>query len=265
MSIIALASLKASPGVTTTALALAGAWPTEQRVVVAEFDPAGGDLAARFGLASEPSLVSLAAAARRDCTDGLIWEHTRNVLSGLPIVVGPPAAQQAGTAVAMVAQGLLPAVRDLQDTVVIADCGRLDPGSPALGVVEHCDVLLLVARPELAEMHHLAAGLPALRTATANLGVVLMGTGPYQPSEIAATLGVEVVSVLPHDPQAARLLAGDGGSSRVLSRTSLMRAAHGLAAVVAARMSRPMAGPASTMAAELAHHNGHLSVAGRAR
>jgi len=49
MSLIAFASVKGSPGVTTTVLALASVWPTSQHLIVAELDPAGGDLATRFG------------------------------------------------------------------------------------------------------------------------------------------------------------------------------------------------------------------------
>ena len=49
MPLISLVSLKGSPGVTTTALALAAAWPAPRRLL-AELDPAGGDLEIRLGL-----------------------------------------------------------------------------------------------------------------------------------------------------------------------------------------------------------------------
>ena len=62
MSMVALASAKGAPGVTTTAVALGAVWP--RRVLVAECDPAGGDLAARFRLPPEPNLVALGMAAR---------------------------------------------------------------------------------------------------------------------------------------------------------------------------------------------------------
>ena len=65
MSLVALVSAKGSPGVTTTALALAGTWPENRRVLLAELDPAGGDLAPRFGLHADPGVVQLGSAFRR--------------------------------------------------------------------------------------------------------------------------------------------------------------------------------------------------------
>jgi hypothetical protein len=46
MGVLALCSLKAAPGVTTTAVALGAVWPAERRVLVAELDPTGGILPA---------------------------------------------------------------------------------------------------------------------------------------------------------------------------------------------------------------------------
>ena len=46
MALIAIASDKGAPGVTTSALALAAVWP--RPVLLAECDPSGGDLAYRF-------------------------------------------------------------------------------------------------------------------------------------------------------------------------------------------------------------------------
>src|SRR3982074_1468642 len=46
MALIAIASDKGAPGVTTAALALAAVWP--RPVLLAECDPAGGDLVYRF-------------------------------------------------------------------------------------------------------------------------------------------------------------------------------------------------------------------------
>jgi len=66
MAYIAFASAKGSPGVTTAVAALAATWPADRPLVVAELDPAGGDLVVRLDLATEPGLVSLAAAGRRE-------------------------------------------------------------------------------------------------------------------------------------------------------------------------------------------------------
>jgi len=67
--IVALGADKASPGVTTAAVALAMAWPGGRAVF--EADPSGGDLAFRALhatagglLAAEPGLLTLAADTR---------------------------------------------------------------------------------------------------------------------------------------------------------------------------------------------------------
>ena len=62
--LIAVGSVKGSPGATTFGLALAAQWPDSGPRILAELDPSGGDLAARFALSLSPGLVSLAAAVR---------------------------------------------------------------------------------------------------------------------------------------------------------------------------------------------------------
>src|SRR6266702_8439110 len=110
--LVAVASLKGSPGVTTFALALAARWPTGPgdggssagaRCVVVEADPSGGDIATRFDLAGSPGLVSLAAAARRGDDPGLVWRHAQALPGGLPVVAAPPGADQARAALAALA------------------------------------------------------------------------------------------------------------------------------------------------------------------
>ena len=65
MSLFCLCSAHGAPGVTTTALTLAGVWPKNRQCLLVEADPSGGVVAARFGLQDSPGLASLAAAARR--------------------------------------------------------------------------------------------------------------------------------------------------------------------------------------------------------
>ena len=65
MSVVAIVGAKHSPGATTLAVALASAAPVDQRALVVEADPAGGDIAARAGMSLDPGLLTLAAAGRR--------------------------------------------------------------------------------------------------------------------------------------------------------------------------------------------------------
>src|SRR3954463_12043197 len=63
--LIALCSAKGAPGVTTSGLALTLAWP--RPVLLAELDPAGGDVLAGYGRgeSSAGGLADLELAARR--------------------------------------------------------------------------------------------------------------------------------------------------------------------------------------------------------
>jgi len=98
MSMVAFAAAKGAPGVTTAAAAVAAVWPAERGVLLAECDPGGGDLAARFGLPAQPGLVSLAAAARRELDAAMVAQHTQTLPGGLRVLVGPPGAEQAAAA-----------------------------------------------------------------------------------------------------------------------------------------------------------------------
>jgi MinD-like ATPase involved in chromosome partitioning or flagellar assembly len=103
VALIAVASVKASPGVTTAALALAAAWPAPRRLVI-EADPSGGDLGAWLGLAPAPGLASLAAAIRHDHSPGAAWRHAQALgASGVSVVVAPAGAEQAAACLATVA------------------------------------------------------------------------------------------------------------------------------------------------------------------
>lgn len=106
--LVVLVSVKGAPGVTTSALALAGTWPTDRPPLVLEVDPSGGDLTAGFALASEPGLVSLAATARREAHRAEVaWEHTQVLPGGLPVVAAPVRAEQASAAVEVLTASML--------------------------------------------------------------------------------------------------------------------------------------------------------------
>lgn len=236
-------------GVTTAVLAVAAAWPAEREVIVLELDPAGGDLAVRFGLPTEPGLVSLAAAARRELSPETLREHVQRLPGGLPVIVAPTSAEQAQAALRVLAERLEPVLRIDAGIDVLADCGRLGPPSPAEPVARRTAVTLLVARPTAAEVAHLRARVDALRSARCHVGLLLIGDRPYGPDEVAAVLGVPVLGVLADDPQGARMLGGRASGPRALRRSSLITSAADVAARVAAfpgRPSPPGSGPASS-------------------
>ena len=236
--IIAVGSVKGSPGATTAALALADRWPVGNVPLVVEADPAGGDLGARFGLAAARGLVTLAAAGRRGdrVSDGRsLTEHVHELPGGLPVVTAPAGAEQARQVLGELAGGgwslLWGAAR--RGRTMIVDCGRLDPLSPAAPAWRAADALLVVLRARDDEIGHLAArwqvldswGLPAWYL----LPTQVDGSRERRMRDLVRILGPQVLGPLPYDLAAAQVLAGRRRQRRGIRRSALGRAAGGVA------------------------------------
>lgn len=225
MSVVALGSAKGAPGVTTAAVALAMALPSERQVVVVEADPHGGDLAARLGLPVDAGLAALAAATRRGGDPGGVLSRAPCLHRTVTIVPGPGAAEQAGAALGVAAElgsALANASRD-----VLFDCGRLVPDSPALPLLHAADAVVLVARPSVDEVSHLLPRTQALVADGHTVAVVLAGSGPYSPGEVASVLDVPVLGSLPHDPSGVNAVCA-GAPDKVLHRSPFWRGARDL-------------------------------------
>jgi len=231
MSVVAFASAKGSPGVTTTAVAVAGSWPSGRRVLLAEFDTAGGDLAPRFGLQADPGVVELGSAHRRGLTAETIWAHTQSLPGGIPVLVGPPSPEQA-VALREFWTAAGPAMAGLPDTDVIVDCGRVGPNSPVVEVLHYAAIVVLVVRPDFEGIRHLRARL-ARRLTNARTAVVLVGDRPYSAAEVGEVIEANVAAVLADDPRAAALLGGHPGNQGTLRRSALMRSARELSLALA--------------------------------
>jgi hypothetical protein len=222
-----------SCGVTTLATGLAMVWPAGRRRLLVEADPAGGMLAAVAGLAPEPGLVSLAAAARRQGEPSLAFGHAQALADGTPVLCGPPGADRARSAIAMVS-GLLGRLGEL-DADIFLDCGRLDPATPNAAVLERADLLLLACRPRLADLQGLATFLDGHELPLRPV-LVLVGPGPYPAAEVTDALGTDVAGQVPWDPEAADAMGATPVSARQLTRTPLVRALRTLADELARRL-----------------------------
>ena len=231
--LIAACSLKASPGVSTLAIALGAVWPEQETPIVVEADPAGGDLLARWRLPDSPDLVSLAAAARRGSDPDLLLRHTHCLPGGLRVVAGPVGAEQAQVALsALVVSGSGHVLRQAANTAgltVIVDCGQVDSGSPVLPIIRTADVLLVVTRPRDEELARIALQMPAIQRWSARPCLVLAGDG-YPSSEVSQVLGIPVLARVPHDSTGAAVLGGRGGGRAASVRTGVGRAAQHIAA-----------------------------------
>jgi MinD-like ATPase involved in chromosome partitioning or flagellar assembly len=246
--LVAVLSVKGSPGVTTFSVALAARWPAPARTLLVEADPSGGDIGMRFSLASSPGLVSLAAAARRSVDPALLWQHAQALPGGLPVVTAPPDADRARTALSALASDASAGVSILRvtagapDTVVIVDCGRIDPGSPVIPFVRSADAMILLTRAHADDLAHLARRLPALGGWAPHPVMLLVGEG-YSVAEVARELGVPPLGRVPDDPPGAAVLCGRPSALRWArsgpAHSALGQVAHKVANVLVAKQAAP--------------------------
>ena len=260
MALIALAADKGSPGVTTSAVALAAVWP--RRALYAECDPHGGDLVYRMpaehGGPLDPNrgLVSLAVESRRGLDAGVLPQHTQRLNGGLEILVGLGNADQAhGMAGLWTPLGrAFDRYADLPyGADVIADCGRIGPDSPTIDLLAQSALVLLVARTDAEHIAHvrdransLSARLHATQGSSVSIarppiGVVLIAP-PGKARQIAkqvgvllaaTTAGAEVLGVIAQDESGAEALNGRGRGR--VDKALLTRSARELAGTVTQR------------------------------
>lgn len=223
MTVVALTSVKHSPGVTTAALALASAWSADEDVVVIEADPAGGDVAARVGLGLEPGLVTLAASGRHAGSPLALLDHTQPLPAGGRVVTAPPSPGQATAAAASLASRLVPALRAAGHHGLI-DCGRWSGTSAAAFALSEADVVLLMLEPTVGGVEHARVRLDQIAETSQTCALLLAGERPYPPGEVAAALGLPGTGALPADARGVGAVQrGPAGFAR---RTHLVRAAR---------------------------------------
>lgn len=239
MALLTITYVKGPGGATTAALAAALAAPAQARPVLVECDPAGGDLMHRHHLAARPSVVDLAAAARGPVA-GTSEVFTAGVQElrfrdrTVEVVVAPAGGAQTRAALPELTRPGQP-VLNPPDRLVVADCGRLDAGSPARPLLAASDVAMVLARARADELAHLREHLADLLDGTiGRLVVALTPGGSYTAGEVADWLtryvaeelarDPEVLMVtgpLPHDRRAAGVLAGDLTAGRRWRRLPL--------------------------------------------
>ncbi len=243
MTVIAAFSAKGSPGVTTFSTVLAAVWPTP--ALLAECDASGGDLAYRLNAAGgaplslRRGLLSLAAAEVHAPLE--LTEHIQQIDGGLDVLVGVaghPQARAIGDRWEHVAEALAASPVD-----VIADCGQLDPDSPALRVVGRADFPVVVVRAEpdsIAHARSIVEWLPLSRPIAAV--VVTADITGRAVREVRQALDgsttVDVLGTVALDERAAAGLRGAWG--RKLDRTRLVASVRDVAAVLHSRTGAPV-------------------------
>jgi MinD-like ATPase involved in chromosome partitioning or flagellar assembly len=231
---ISLCSAKGSPGVTTLACAMAAVWDSERRVLLAECDPSGGDLAIRFGLSTRSGMANLVLAHRHGPTSASnLDDQIQRLPGGLEVLIGPVGSDSASALddeLPSVLSHLLPG-----DADVLVDCGRFVPGARGQSkLLSDSEIVLVVTRPDASGLTHTRWLLEKLHEKLRPHGrfsvlrLVLVGEGTFSPSEISHTLGIEVFEVVPNDPTAAAVISGVPGRAHTFARSSLLSCAKRL-------------------------------------
>lgn len=240
---IALCGDKGAPGVTTSALALASAWPGP--AVVVEASPAGGDLAIRLHpkgsvLPEMPTVLTVVTASRHTRDQDPVSAHSHVLNSTTTVVPGAAFAEQ----VANIGEwSPLADALGRTKACVFADLGHLHASSPVLRVAARADVVIVVSRPDMPSvvrlrerLTRLATDLAHLRDGAPRLFPLLISTSRHGAADVADLRAVLAETAakpfladagfLAHDPSAVRRLeAGEEPAGR-LSRTDLMRTAR---------------------------------------
>jgi hypothetical protein len=229
MALIVLCSAKGAPGVTVTALAFTLSW--NRRIILAECDSAGGDIAA--GYLREVRLDGrglgrlTASLARRHLAEDL-WTQlvdlapaertamTRLMLPGL----SDPAQGAAWTERRAPGQPsgweqLASLLRSVEGGStgydVIVDYGRLSTANAPEPLLAAADAVLLVLRPTLPSVRAAGVAAPGLVVpGGAPVGLVTVGEGAYGSKELALELRTPVVAAMPADPRTAEVLSNGG-------------------------------------------------------
>lgn len=250
MSIYALVSAGGSPGVTTTALALALGWP--RQVIVAECDPSGGDIMAGLfagHLPARAGLLPLAVQAGQDpqAAAAAVWSQLVDLddQRGRHLLAGISDPRQ-GSGLARL-WPVLAATFAAVPADVIADCGRLDAGGGPEPVLAAASVVALVLRPSLRQVSRARARAEMLTqmVGAGKLALLLVGEQTAPARDISAALGIGVVCSLPHDAKSARVLSDGAGSRRGLHARPLLRAAGPAGRALRAAVPAPEVSTAS--------------------
>jgi hypothetical protein len=243
MGLIALASAR-SPGLTTLALALAATWPEPRKTAVVELDPDGGTLAASVAANPDPGLTSLAAAGRHYLSPELIASNLQQLPNGQPVLLAPPSPDRTVAALkALSPVGLGETLQSLAGFDVLADCGRIDSASPALGILQHADAAIFVIRPTVADVVGLRDRLQTLDLSSPQLqaGIVIVMHGPHTAQESGRAFRLPVIGTIAWDPRGAEILA-EGRHPPASSK--LLRSAASVASDLAAQIPAAAVGPA---------------------
>jgi hypothetical protein len=226
MPAIVLVSAKGSPGVTTTAAAVAAVATGRVRTLLAELDPSGGSIRVLTDHSAASGLVDAATQLRRTNSPAAIAENTVVVGEGIPALLAPTAGMAAASVIASIGDRWVEAMAPWAGEVYV-DAGRWELDQRTAGRIAGADVLALVCRPTLAGVEHSRYIVDRLHDSGRPVAVIVVGDRPYEPEEVAAHLDLPLAGALAWDRRAVASLWA-GGANRWWLRTPLARSAGAL-------------------------------------
>jgi hypothetical protein len=231
---------KAAPGVTTSAWALALTWP--RMVIVADCDPAGGDMAP--GLlagrgSTEHGLLSWSSSARRGIPAMTAATMFAQHVFELPerreawFMPGFTTSTQAFSFTEDIWERLALALERSYAAIgrdAVVDAGRLVGERGNWPVLRAADHVLLAVRPSVRSVHAAQDATLKLRYELGDLekvSALVIGSGPYAAGEVASALQVSLGGTLPEDRSVASMLSdgASGSLARAMQRSALLKAA----------------------------------------
>lgn len=242
--IVACCSIKGSPGVSSWSQLMGAAWPSDpdtDRVVV-DADPAGGVMAARYGLPIAPGVASMVAGVRRLPPGELfdIDEFASHVGDGCWLVPGEPSGEPASRpwasrdVVSSVA-----AVLAADRRIWIVDVGRVER-SWLWPLIDIAAAAVIFTRPEREHLVQVPALVRRLHTESTPAVAAVVGSAEYSRRELFEFFGTSDAldqparTVVKLPAKSVVELAGEAWSRPKARRSNEWRSAVALADVAAA-------------------------------
>lgn len=216
MAVVVLTGAAGSPGVTTTAISLAAAWPRPALLV--EADPSGtsailpgylrGQVPAYSGIVE--AAVALRQGRLAAALPGLLMDLPELGATLLPGLATP--AQRLTLAHEWATLGPeLTALARARELDLIVDAGRLGGAGYPHALLHLADLVAVVTRSSLRSIHATSSWLTELNRELPDpqrVQIILIGQGrPYSAAEIAKHTGVRIVGALGWSPEDAAVLS----------------------------------------------------------
>ena len=167
-----------------------------------------------------------------------MYRQLQELPSALSVMLAPSSPSRAATVITEAADRFAPMVSALDDVVAFADCGRTTERSGWIDAADLVVVLVRQAASAGATVTRIDRTVELARSLSPrnHVGVVVIGERPYAPVDIAATVGLALLGVLPDDGPGAALAAGAWTIGKGANRTPLARSARQLSATIHARL-----------------------------